>query len=243
VVRFEKYNRFDKVAVQNKLHKKVITDSGISPSRIAILGSARYCDEWTEVNRKIIPRLLPLDNLNYKEKKLKVVFMTTRPNYRIDIERTETTFKMLSNLTDFEIVIKPHTRTGIEARMYRNVKLSEVSNMSSVELCEWADVVLVIASSIIIESLKMNKPSLYLKYLHKNTVEYEEFESCWTINSDEELKAALFSLQHEKESVPYIQENVNRFLKEIIYGGQEKRDVLMDYEQFIKSGGEYQVKS
>lgn len=242
VVRFEKYNCFDKVAVQNKLHKEVIINSGVSPSKIEVIGSARYCDEWTEVNRKIIPRLITLDNLGYKNK-LKVVFMTTRPNYRINIERTETTFNMLSNLKDFEVVIKPHTRTGIEAKMYRNVKLTEVSNMSSVELCEWADVVLVIASSIIIESLKMNKPSLYLKYLHKNTVEYEEFESCWTINSDEELKTALISLQHEKESIPYNQENVNRFLNEIIYGGQEKRDVLMDYELFITSGGEYQVNS
>ena len=94
-----------------------------------------------------------------------------------------------------------------------------------------------------IESLKMNKPSLYLKYLHENTVEYEEFESCWTINSDEELKAALFSLQHEKEKVPYSRENVNRFLSEIIYGGREKRDVLLDYEQFIISGGKYHVSA
>jgi hypothetical protein len=237
LVTFEKYDRFDTIAVQNNLFKKVIVDSGVSPEKISILGSARYCDEWTEVNRKIIPRHISPVSLGYKEDKLKVVFMTTRPHYRINIKKMKATFQMLSRLKNFEVAIKPHTRTGKEAEIYSDINLTDVSNMSSVELCDWADVVLIIASSIIIESLKMNKPSLYLKYLHENTVEYEEFESCWTINSDEELKTALISLQHNKESVPYNQKNVNCFLNEIIFGGQEKRDVLMDYEQFITSGG------
>jgi hypothetical protein len=104
-----------------------------------------------------------------------------------------------------------------------------------------ADVVLVIASSILIESLKMEKPSLYLKYLHENTMEYEELNSCWTINSDEELKAALSSLKEDINRVPYTQDNVNRFLTEIIYGGLDKRDVLNDYENFITRGGQYRL--
>jgi hypothetical protein len=35
-------------------------------------------------------------------------------------------------------------------------------------LCEWADVMLVIGFSILIESLIQRKPILYLKYLHEN---------------------------------------------------------------------------
>jgi hypothetical protein len=33
--------------------------------------------------------------------------------------------------------------------------------------------------------------------------------------------------------VTYPEENVNRFLSEIIYGGPNERDVLRDYEDFI----------
>jgi hypothetical protein len=33
--------------------------------------------------------------------------------------------------------------------------------------------------------------------------------------------------------LPYADENVNRWLTEIIYGGRPERDVLQDYEQFI----------
>ena len=184
-----------------------------------------------EQNRKIIPRKITSNHANGE--KLRVVFMTTRPQYRINIERIVNTFDMLSNFGGIEAVIKPHTRTGDEAKMYENVQLSDVSELSSVELCEWADVVLVIASSIIIEALTQGKPALYLKYLHENITEYEELGACWTIHDENELKDALFSLQKNRTKLPYTDENVNRFLSEIIYGGRDERDVLKDYEEFI----------
>jgi hypothetical protein len=240
-IRFEKYDRFDHIAVQNRLRKKVIRDSGVAPDKIAVLGSARYCDEWTAVNRRIIPRRLGPDQVAGRKDKLKIVFMTTRPKYRIDIDKIEATFIALSELKGYQVVIKPHTRTGIEAEMYCNVELTEVSELSSVELCEWADVILVIASSIIIEALKLGKPALYLKYLHANTMEYEELQSCWTIHSEAELIDALLTLRQDIKTVPYSQSHVDLFLREIIYGGQAKRDVLSDYEQFVTSGGRYRV--
>ncbi len=230
-MRFEKFNLFDYVVVQNPLRKKVIAKSGVDDQKIVVLGSTRYCDEWMAQNRKILPRkMLPEKVI---DKKLKVVFMTTRPSYRINVDRMMQTFEMLSQMEDFEVVIKPHTRSGDEAFIYRDVLLSDVSDLSSVELCEWADVILVIASSIIIEALKLGKPALYLKHLHENTMEYEKFNACWIINSDEELKDALLSLRNNGNSVPYTKENVDRWLSEIIYGGRDKRDVLNDYEQFI----------
>jgi len=111
--------------------------------------------------------------------------------------------------------------------------LANVSDISSVELCEWADVMLVVGSSIIIEALKRNKPVLYLKYLHENTMEYEDFGACWIIHNDTELQDALLSLKNTKTKVPYTDEDVNRWLSEIIYGGRGERDVLKDYEEFI----------
>ena len=238
-MRFEKFDLFDYIAVQNPLRKKVIAESGVADPKITVLGSARYCDAWMVQNRKILPRKMRPEKVN--EQKLKVVFMTTRPSYRINVDRMIQTFEMLSRLEGFEVVIKPHTRSGDEAVIYRDVALSDVSDLSSVELCEWADVVLVIASSIIIEALKLGKPALYLKYLHENTMEYEKFNACWIINSDAELKDALFSLLNDKNKVPYTEEDVNSWLAEIIYGGRNKRDVLEDYTQFIVTGGRYRV--
>jgi CDP-glycerol glycerophosphotransferase (TagB/SpsB family) len=165
--------------------------------------------------------------------KLKVVFMTTRPHYRIHVEKTLRTFDILSSLDDVQVVVKPHTRTGKEAEMYEGLSLANVSDISSVELAEWADIMLVVGSSIIIEALTRNKPALYLKYLHENTTEYEEFGACWIIHDEDELRDALLSLRDQKGHVPYTDENVDRWLAEVIYGGQNERDVLRVYEEFI----------
>ena len=238
-MRFKKFNLFDYVVVQNPLRKEVIAKSGVDREKLVVLGSTRYCDEWMKENRSMVPRKLATQKITTPN--LKVVFMTTRPSYRINVDQMLQTFKMLSQMEGVDVVIKPHTRSGAEASIYQDVPLSDVSELSSVELCEWADVILVIASSIIIEALKLGKPALYLKHLHENTMEYEKFKACWIINSDDELKNALLSLRNENNKVPYTGKDVDRWLAEIIYGGREKRDVLNDYTQFIVSGGQYRI--
>jgi UDP-N-acetylglucosamine:LPS N-acetylglucosamine transferase len=143
------------------------------------------------------------------------------------------TFELLAKLRGIKAVVKLHTRTKKEERLYDSLPLPNVSDVSSVELCSWADVVLVIGSSIIVEALTRGKPALYLKYLHENTTIYEEFGACWTIHNEDELQDALLSLQLSKKDVPYSNENVNRFLSEIIYGDRNEEEVLTGYGQFI----------
>jgi hypothetical protein len=228
---FEKYNSYDYIILQNERCREVIAATGVDREKIVILGSARYCKEWIAQNKKILPRMIKSNGQNTK--KLRVVFMTTKTRYGIHTERMLKSFDILSNLTDTEVMIKPHTRTGTEAYLYNNLPLPIAWDVSSVELCEWADVVLVIGSSIIVEVLAVDKPTLYLKYLHENTTLYEEYGACWTIHDETELQDALLSLQAGKADAPYSHENVNKFLSEIIYGGQSGRDVLSGYEQFI----------
>ena len=228
---FARYNYYDYVVVQNKLFKEVISKSGVNREKIFVLGSTRYCNEWTTQNKKILPRKMESNGNNAG--KLKVVFMTTRPHYRIHVEKMLRTFDILGNLDRVEVVVKPHTRTGKEAEMYKGLALANVANISSVELSEWADVMLVVGSSIIIETLTRHKPALYLKYLHENTTEYEEFGACWIIHDEDELREALLSLRDKQGYVPYTDENVKMWLAEVIYGGQTERDVLRDYEDFI----------
>jgi len=229
--RYDKFNRFDYVITQNEMRKEVLIRAGVQRKKVFVMGSARYCNEWMTQNKTILPRTMKSNTES--PGRLKAVFMTTRFAYKIDVERMLKTFDLLSKLEGIDMVVKPHTRTGQEANVYENIPLSNVSEFSSVELCEWADVVLAIGSSIIIEPLKQGKPVLYLKYLHENTTQYEELGACWTIYDEAELKDALLSLLDNKTKVPYTDENVNKFLSEIIYGGRSERDVLGDYRNFI----------
>ena len=229
--RYDKFNRFDFIVTQNQLRKEALARAGVDRNKIFVLGSARYCKEWMAQNKMILPRSMKINTSN--SDKLKAVFMTTQFEYRIDEERMLKTFDLLSELKGMEIVVKPHTRSGQEAQVYESIPLSNVYEFSSVELCEWADVMLVIGSSILIETLVQRKPVLYLKYLHENTTQYEELGACWTINDEAELKNALLSLRNNKKNVPYTEKNVTKFLSEIICGGQSERNVLKDYEDFI----------
>jgi len=230
--RLYKFNRFDYVVVQNHLRKDVLVRSGIASEKVVVLGSARFCGEWIEQNRKILPRMI---KSNRQSKKLKVVFMVSKPQCRIDIKRMLNTFDLLSNFGEMEVMIKPHTRTGENSRLFADLTLPNASNIPTPELCEWAEVVLVIGSSVITEALMQEKPVLYLKYLHSNTMLFEECGACWTIHNEAELDRALQSLRKKSIEVPYGDEDVNRFLSEVVYGGRNKRDVLKDYIEFITS--------
>ena len=231
--RYDKFNRFDYIITQNELRKDALIRAGVQREKISVMGSARYCSEWMTQNKKILPRTMR--SRTEGSAKLKAVFMTTRFAYRIDVERMLKTFNLLSKVDGIEVVVKPHTRSGKEAQVYEQIPLSNVYEFSSVELCEWADFMLVIGSSILIEALVQRKPVLYLKYLHENTTQYEEFGACWTIQDETQLKDALLSLKENKTKVPYTDERIDSFLSEIIYGGRGERDVLADYENFIVS--------
>ena len=229
--RFYKFNRFDYVIVQNHLRKDVLVQSGIAREKIVVLGSARFCGEWIAQNMKILPKRIESNGRD--RKRLKVVFMPSKPRCRIDVERMHTTIDLLASTREIEAVVKPHTRIGRETHLFDNMRLPNVSHVLTSELCEWADVVLIIGSSVITEVLMQGKPVLYLKYLHTNTMLFEECGACWTIHNEAELKQAIQSLGKKSMGVPYGDENVNRFLSEVVYGGQNNRDVLRDYVQFI----------
>jgi UDP-N-acetylglucosamine 2-epimerase len=231
--RFSKFNRFDYIIVPNRLRKELLTRSGVAKEKIFVLGSARFCNEWLEQNNKIIPRMMESNLINTG--KLKLVFMPSKPRCRIDVERMRTTIEILASFGAIEAVVKPHTRTGREKHVFSNMPLANVTHILTPELCEWADVVLVIGTSVITEALIRGKPALYLKYLHANTTLFEELGACWTIHDEAELKESLSSLQVDKREVPYSEENTAKFVEEIVYGGNENKDVLSTYEQFIVS--------
>jgi hypothetical protein len=213
------------------LRKDVLVQAGIAREKVFVLGSARFCDEWITQNKKILPRVISSNGESIG--KLKVVFMTSKPRCRVDIQRMLNTFHILANLNEIEAMIKPHTRLGTNSHIFHNLPLPNASDVLTAELCEWADVVLVIGSSVITEALMQGKPVFYLKYLHANTMLFEECGACWTIHSESELKDALQSFENKRLEVPYGDEHINGFLSEVIYGGRNKRDVLRDYVQFI----------
>jgi hypothetical protein len=228
--RFAKFNRFDHIIAPNKLRKDILVKAGVAGDKISVLGSARYCRAWIEQNSQIVPKATAKFSGNSEN--LKVVLMPSKPQCRLDMERMFASCRLMAELTEIEAVIKPHTRTR-KMDQFGNYPLPDVSHMLTADLCEWADVLLVVGSSVITEALMRGKPALYLKYLHDNTTLFEELDACWTIHNEDELKQALVSLKADKSGVPYGEANVAKFISEVVKGGDDSRDVLSTYAQFI----------
>jgi hypothetical protein len=230
--RIAKFDPFDFILVPNQLRKEVLVRAGVAEDKIFVLGCARYCGEWLEQNKAILPRVIQPDSS--RPDRLKVVFMQSKPQCRVDVERMSETIGLLADLTEIETMLKPHTRTD-QTYDTGEIQLPDVSHVLTAELCEWADVLLVVGSSVITEALMLGKPVLYLKYLHENTTLFEDLGACWIIPNEAELKKALLALQKNKTDIPYGADNIAEFISEIVYGGGNNRDVLTAYEQFIVS--------
>jgi hypothetical protein len=227
--RIAKFSPYDFILVPNQLRKEVLIRAGVAEKKIFVLGSARYCGEWLDQNKTILPRVIA-PNTDTSEK-LKVVFMQSKPQCRVDVERMSKTIGLLADLAEIETMLKPHTRAGDKGHI-GEAKLPDVSHVLTAELCEWADVLLVVGSSVITEALMQGKPVLYLKYLHENTTLFEDLGACWIISDETELKQALLALQQNKTDIPYGADNITEFISQVVYGGG-RRDVLADYEHFI----------
>jgi hypothetical protein len=212
-----------------------LVNSGIAAEKILVLGCARYSAEWLNQHQKILPGTMD-SNLS-DSTKLKVVLMPSKPQARVDVDRLFKTCSILADIDGIDALIKPHTRLPGAKNLFHGVPLTDVSHVLTAELCEWADVLLNVGSSVITEALMRGKPALYLKYLHENKTLFEELGSCWTINNENELKSALVSLQADKKNIPYSEESVAAFVADIVQGGNADSDVLGRYEEFIVNCG------
>ena len=233
VRRAAKFNEFDYIIVPNRLRKDVLVKAGVAVEKIFVLGSARYSEEWLAQNTKIIPR-----NIASKENSqnmLKVVFLPSKPQCQVDLARLKTTCDALATMENMDVMVKPHTRAGGEKYLFDGNRLPDASHIITAELCEWADVSLVVGSSVVTEALMRKKPVLYLKYLHANTTLFEELGACWTIGDESELKNALLSLQKSKAGMHCEEAGVSAYINEVVYGGRAEKDVLGNYENFIVS--------
>ena len=229
--RLTKFNRFDHVLVPNQLRKDQLVQSGVSSERIVVLGSARYCCQWLAQNRTIIPRNIEIKS--HDPQKLKVVFMPSKPQCLANVKRLRATCSLLAEMEGIEVMIKPHTRTGGERHLFAANRLRDASSILTAELCEWADVALVVGSSVITEALMRKKTVLYLKYLHNNTTLFEELGACRTLHDEEELRDVLSSLQANGNRPLYSESAVTRYISEVVHGGLASDDVLGSYEAFL----------
>jgi hypothetical protein len=216
--KFAPASMFDYVVVPNELCATRFRPF-MEDSRVAVLGSPRYCDEWLAK----LATLLPPSPLQPMPGKLKLVMFLRKKDFSIFWDEVGRVVQMLAAFPGVELIIKAHTRGGWRQPLSRRFGLRRLANVRFVagevhssHLLAWADAVIDIATSVAFEAVKMNKPVLAADYLHAGTSTVGDYlpECVLHCRDDAYLKVEQL-LQHGCEGF-YLPQHRERFLREIV---------------------------
>ncbi len=165
---FAEADIFDTVVVPNRLCAERF-EPYLPASRIAVLGSPRYCDEWLAR----LPALLPPSPLTAVHTGLHVVMFLRKRNFTSFWEEIALVARMLAGFNGVQVIIKEHTRSGWKQPLARDRAIRRLpqirivgDEIHSAHLLDWADVVIDIATSVSFEAVKRRIPVLAADYLH-----------------------------------------------------------------------------
>jgi hypothetical protein len=188
------------------------TQHGVDATRITVLGSPRFCSEWQTVLDAIVPP--PALSVPHAAGQVRVVYMERGADLHGDFRQTiADTISRLSRLDWIQLVIKPHPRTNRFHAAEQGRSVTVATQENSLNLINWADVVIGTNTSILIDALIRGKVLLYPKYFHADRMIFDTMGACLRVNSYEELETGLRKLHAHREAVPYPEENVTRLLE------------------------------
>lgn len=235
-------NIFDYVVVPNNLCFKR-HERYLEKERIKILGSPRYCDEWTNIISKFISPY----KTDGDENKLKIVFFLRNLGYPIFWEEVVRTIKLIMQFPDVYLIVKHHPRNKNAKKLTKKLlKLYPELNqnldinlkfiyesVNSSSLIKWADLILDLGTSATWEPIKESKPVLMPEYLYANysTVAYYIKNSGLKCRDD--LYDYLEKFTKNKNWKFYNEEERRKFIKEVI--DVPDKNVLERYVKFLKS--------
>ena len=231
----ENWKLFDKIIVQHEHYRNMVIDSGVNANKLEMLGSARFCKEWENIYFNILPEVDSF-YLNKDDSKVNIVYMDHSPVFRLNTEQIVGTIKRLSQLEYVNIVVKPSTgsKESLSSQeLYNYARVDHVT--SSVSLINWSDMVIGNQSSIMLDALIMNKILVCPSYFSKNLTLFNSRNVSVDCKNYSELLNLIKSVKENPDFCPYDKINVDSFIKDIVYGGDENRDVLKDHANFILS--------
>ena len=218
---------FDKILVPNYLSFKRLKSLGFKKNIIKIAGCLRFSYKWNNILRKKIFK----KKLNKNLKKINIVLMDHSDQFGVTKKDYEYLINFISNLKNVNFKIKPNTASfDYGSVSSNNIDKNLISKDHSVTLINWADIVICLSSSIIFDALINKKIFFYPKFLHKNTMIWENNNGCFQFNSINSFKEMLLNLDHCKVKELKKKQNTNNLLNNNIF--KYKKD--LNLKQYVK---------
>ena len=196
-------------------------------SKMVVLGSIRYCQEW--LNHVDI--FTPKPEKKNRDK-IKAVFFMRKFSYNVFKDEVHRTLDLFSSFPDIDFYIKPHTRGMQYSSKIDAPNIRIVNEESSSFLINMADVIFFHGGTgIMLESLAKKKLTACIDYLDSNRNVYEYFNACHTLRCRDELCFFLDSIIAGKTNVV----SGEKVLKEIVYARDHSISVPDRYINFFKN--------
>ena len=222
-------NYVDLLVIQHKYWFKEIKDyKKINTKKIKILGSVRYTNEW----RKILNRICPKQNLKSIKSKINVVYMDSNNPSHIHFPKLKKkTLDILSQNKNIDLKFKPHPRSNkIYIDIPKNVEICK--QIESINLINWADIVLGDISAIMLEVVLQKKRYISLSYLRKkeNVMLYDKYKICEECKNIEYLNKIINQKVNSNQKKIY-KKNLTSFMNDFVYF--PNKNILIEYENLI----------
>lgn len=232
---------FDYVVVPNSLCLRRYTKH-MQKSRIKVLGSPRYSNEWM----KILSEFIPIYHLKESKNKLKIVFFLRNAGWPIFWDEVSRTVKLIMQFDGVYLIVKHHPRNKNARNLTKQLinKYPEIKKhldsdlkfiyegVNSGSLLKWADIVLDVGTSVTWDAIKQKKIVLMMEYLHVNISTVAHYIPETEMKCRDDLYDTIKSLTKSKKDYQISKKNREKFLNEIIDTPDEK--VLERYCIFLK---------
>jgi len=188
------------------------------------MGNPRYCNEWQEINSKLISDLADSYMLPSSRGKLKVLIFG-RSN--IGFMNDNPLIIKISNDKDIDLIFKNKPR-GVKNNP------GAYDSCPSALLIQWADVVIGSVSSIVLDIFYYKKQFIFLRYLSNDNVGNLENSDICMVALDERMVMRYLSNIKQK---PYNSSNIKikEYYDNIVYEKSLGFDVLGDYDKLYTS--------
>jgi len=198
--------------------------------RVYEISTPRYTKEWVRIFRE---RLMNNKQFVYgDENKLNVVFFLSQQHQNVYERELINTLQELSKIDNINFVYKPHTR-GFVGIGESTINGFNASNVNSILLSAWADVGIVFGSSIGLQLLLDNVPVIVPSYIHFNTYTFEEYKTCITANSLDDLITILSD--NTKEDIVKLIDNRKKeeFLNRFLDADKSYDQIMQEYYEAV----------
>jgi hypothetical protein len=222
---------FDWYVVQNNIKKKHILDCGIKEDSIVSMGSLRYEQDWLKKQKEVFSK----NKYNLSGDDVKIVIFPSKLHYKGLKSAYTDIIEQACQLSN-RVVLKPHTRHMRLHDLKASIKSSGIkvvtNQFSSTELINWCDIGIVWGSSIGIQLVVQNKKLFYPRYAHDLETIYDKYLPEIVVNNTEELIEGIKKHLNNK-NINYSDKSKNKFIEEVIYGGDMAQSPLQKYTQFF----------